>query len=540
MRRFLSRLSVGIRGVPPERAFLFRLFATLVGTLLLVGTALLASESAYTHQPLITNQLETQNRFLLWTFVAGLALAIPVHYLLGGRRLATKYAGMQEQVTHDDLTGLPNQRAFLESLGHEVSRTKRFGGVFTLALVDIDDFTFVTDSLGHQHADDLLIDLAYALRAGRSVDRAFRIGGDEFAVLMAHTNLAGAILAIERLKAAALHSLGGPTISAGLVEFDPLSTDSDSTTDAAALRERAELALSEAKRRGRNTVVSFQEIADSAPARTSAATITGVRHLLATRQMGAAFQPIWNLDTHRVLGYEGLARPAAEYGLAGPEAAFSGAARLGRTDELDALCREAVFAGVSQFPDDALLFLNLSPEVLDHGAQAGERLQQEVEAAGLRPDRVVIELTERASERLKPVLAPVQALRELGFRLALDDVGAGAGVPSGDSGLALLGAFRPDYVKVDRSVVCSARSGGTGRGVLAAIVSYAAGSGAVVIAEGIETEEILHHLQGAARTINRRARIVGGQGYLLGRPAVRPWHSDPGDPDLVWPLPSLV
>jgi len=129
------------------------------------------------------------------------------------------------------------------------------------------------------------------------------------------------------------------------------------------------------------------------------------------------------------------------------------------------------------------------------------------------------------------VFTPIQLLRDAGFHLALDDMG------SGDTGLALLGRLRPEYVKVDRSVVCSARDGGPGRAVLAAIVAYAAESGAVVIAEGIETEEILHHLVRSAKTISRRARFIGGQGYLLGRPAAQPWRRDA---DLAWPLPSLV
>ncbi len=108
---------------------------------------------------------------------------------------------------------------------------------------------------------------------------------------------------------------------------------------------------------------------------------------------------------------------------------------------------------------------------------------------------------------------------------------------SGDAGLGILGRLRPEYVKVDRSVVCGARDGGSGRAVLAAIVAYAAESGAIVIAEGIETEEILHHLVRAAKTISRRARFVGGQGFLLGHPSADPWRLEPAP---AWPLASLV
>ncbi|RYV51675.1 bifunctional diguanylate cyclase/phosphodiesterase [Pengzhenrongella frigida] len=530
MRRSPGRFGPLVRRLPPRRRFLIALFVAVVGVVLLVGAVLLAIGYLTRRDVLFRGQSDPYPQILAWGLLVSVALAVPLRYLLGGRSLADGYADAQDQATLDGLTGLRNHWAFREMLRHEIARTQRFGGSFTLALIDVDDFKFVNDSLGHQRGDEILVALSQALSSGRSVDRAFRVGGDEFALVMTHTGLDGAVHAIDRLKRVALEQMGGTTISVGLAEFDPISIDTDARTDSTVLRDRADRALYEAKRRGRNEVITFREIAESAPMRTSAATIIAVRRLLATRRMGAAFQPIWNLDTHRVFGYEGLARPAVEYRLGSPEDAFSGAARLGRVDELDALCRSAVLSHVQDFPCDALLFLNLAPEVLEHGVDAGVRLQQEVEAAGLRPSRVVLELTEYASERMGLVFAPVQMLRDLGFRLALDDVG------SADVGLGLLGRIRPDYVKVDRAVVCSARDGGSGRAVLAAIVAYAAESGAIVIAEGIETEEILNHLVSAARTISRRARFVGGQGYLLGRPEADPW----GDPERTWPLASMV
>ena len=267
---------------------------------------------------------------------------------------------------------------------------------------------------------------------------------------------------------------------------------------------------------------------ESAPRRAGSATIAAVRRLLTGRRMGAAFQPIWNLDNRRMFGVEGLARPGREYGLAGPTEAFTGAARLGRVDELDALCRESVLARAGDLPDDVLLFLNVAPEVFDDGGSSGRQIQHEVEAAGLAPGRVVIELTEQASVR--PELAPLDQLRELGFHLALDEVGAG------DAGLGILGRVRPEFVKVDRGVVSSAREGGPGRAVLAAIVAYAAEAGEIVIAEGIETQDTLH-VVGAARTVSKRVRFVGGQGYLLGRPDDPPWRSLRG---MSWPFPGMV
>ena len=473
-------------------------------------------------QPVVLNeQLSALKQASFKAMMFGALFALPLLYLLGGRSLARRFGAAADQATLDGLTGLNNHRAFQEALQREVDRAQRYNETFALALLDVDDFKFVNDTLGHRRGDEALVHLAAALRTGRSVDLAFRVGGDEFAVIMPRLGLGEAKSAVERLRQAALRRMGGTTVSVGIAEFDPTERDD------AGVRDRADLALYEAKRGGRNQVVEYSQIVGSMPVRASAATLTAVRNLLKERRMGAAFQPIWNLDTHKVLGYEGLARPADDYGFTGPADAFAGAARLGRIDELDALCRDTILARVGDLPDDVLLFLNVSPDVLNHGGEICQRLRREVEAAGLEPGRVVIELTERASERMDLVIAQIDELRDLGFLLALDDVGAG------DTGLGLLAKVRPHYVKIDRTIVVTAEHIGPGRAVLAAILAYAAESGAIVIAEGIETEKMLTMVR-TSDTSKRRAHIVGGQGFLLGRPNSEPlWRHTP---EVAWPL----
>ena len=500
-----------------------RLLAAQVAVLVAVVSEVFAVQSRYLRRSLSANELAGLRESSLWALAVGVGFAVPALYLAGGRASTGRLGAAENQVARDSLTGLRNHASFQESLRHEVARARRFREAFTLVLVDVDDFGFVNDSLGRRKGDEILVGLTAALRAGRTVDHLFRVGGDEFAVIMPHTSLDDALRAVARLRERAERHLHGTTVSVGLAGFDPASVDTDKDTDATVLRGRADVALAEAKRRGRNEVATFAEIVQSAPLRTSAATITAVRRLLTGRRMGAAFQPIWNLDTHRVIGYEGLARPWVEYGLAGPRDAFSGAARLGRVGELDALCRASVLAGAGDLPDDVLLFLNVAPEVFDADGTAGRQIAQEVQAAGLPVGHVVIELSQ-ARDLLD--VEPVRELRDLGFHLALDDVD--------DAGL--LGELRPDYVKVDRDVVCSAREGGSGRAVLAAVVAYAAKSGAVVIAQGIETEELLAHLARAARTVSKRARFVCGQGYLLGRPDPGPWRNPTAT---TWPLRTL-
>ena len=217
-----------------------------------------------------------------------------------------------------------------------------------------------------------------------------------------------------------------------------------------------------------------------------------------------AFQPIWDLHAGRVLAYEALTRPATHYGFAGPQEVFDTAERLGRAHDLDAICRRAILARAADLPPDALLFLNVSPQTLEHGSLAGDTLVAAVAAAGLMPERVVLEITERSLARLPAVVREARRLRGLGFRLALDDVGAG------NAGLQMLSQVPVDFIKVDRGVVAQALADPTADGVLAAVVAFAGKTGSRVVAEGIETTAMLAHVGGAG--------VACAQGYLLGRP----------------------
>ncbi len=144
--------------------------------------------------------------------------------------------------------------------------------------------------------------------------------------------------------------------------------------------------------------------------------------------------------------------------------------------------------------------------------------------ADLKPERVVIEITERFGGRVASVVKSLHRLRAHGFKIAVDDVG------TGNSGLATLRQVHVEYVKLDRSIVAAASTDPAARAVLMAIATYARETGAFVIAEGIEDRETLDFLQAIDDTTLRGEFIIqGGQGYGLGRPAIditpqRPSH----------------
>lgn len=401
----------------------------------------------------------------------------------------------------DYLTGLGNHRAYQEDLSRSIAEAAASGTVVTIALIDVDELKVLNDRNGHVHGDRLLSSLAQVLRAADLTSVPYRLGGDEFALAFAGMSSDVAKVRMEEVRRVVEARMNGTTVSIGI------STTSADEPDLLVVREQADAALYEAKRRGRNTVVTFEEIRDEHPVFLPAR-VEEVRRLIADGTIGVAFQPIWSIDHRTVIGYEALSRPGGSDPI-NPQDAFDIAERIGKAHDLDRVCRNAILARASALPSDALLFLNVSPQTLDHGELPGSTLVHAVEAAGLTPERVVLEITERSIARLDVVVREAARLRSLGFMLALDDAG------SGNSGLEMLSKLHVDFVKIDRDVIVRALAGAGGRGVLAGIIAIAHEMHAQIIAEGIEDQAMLELIRGATRSSPVDCAV---QGYYLGRP----------------------
>jgi EAL domain-containing protein (putative c-di-GMP-specific phosphodiesterase class I) len=224
-------------------------------------------------------------------------------------------------------------------------------------------------------------------------------------------------------------------------------------------------------------------------------------------QVRSLYQPIVDLDTGAPVGYEALARGPQGTPMESPLALFGAAHEQGLVAELDRACRDAAIEGAlaAELAPPLALFVNVEPAAvlgddapLSHGA--------DLLAGRLR---VVVELTERAlTDRPAEVLAAVAWLRERGCGIALDDVGVD------ERSLALMPFLAPDVIKLDMSLIQARGATPVAARALNAVAAEAERSGAILLAEGIETEE---HLA--------RARAVGatlGQGWLFGRPAPLP------------------
>ena len=228
-----------------------------------------------------------------------------------------------------------------------------------------------------------------------------------------------------------------------------------------------------------------------------------ISEVLAAAAVTAVFQPIVDLDTGAVVAYEALAR-GPEGPLQRPDVLFAAARSAGLLAELDDLCRRAAFTGAVEqgLLAPLTLFVNVEPEVLDT-APLDELLAIAEAAPGEL--RVVLEITERAlATRPADLLRTVERVRALGWSVALDDVGAET------LSLAFMPLLRPDVVKLDLRLVQD-RPGQAVAEIMNAVNDHAEKTGALVLAEGIETQA---HLV-MARALGARL----GQGWMFGRPA---------------------
>jgi diguanylate cyclase (GGDEF)-like protein len=230
-----------------------------------------------------------------------------------------------------------------------------------------------------------------------------------------------------------------------------------------------------------------------------------IRH----RRLQSLFQPILDLDTGQVHGYEGLIRGPSDSVLHSPLALLRTAEQAGLRAEAEILCVDVIVGDFARQKLDGLLFINLSPSLLDNRVDLLDELLSILKAGRLPPDRVVIELTEdSAPSESASLVDNLAAYRAQGLRFALDDLGEGY------SSLRRWSELRPHYVKIDKHFISGINQDPIKLQFVRSLQQIAINSGARLIAEGVETR--------AELTLMRELGIGFGQGYFIGRPAASP------------------
>lgn len=403
---------------------------------------------------------------------------------------------LREQASTDSLTGLLNHRACHERLSEEIVRAAALRRPLSVVVIDLDHFKTVNDAYGHAEGDKVLVTAAAKLRSAvREDDLVARLGGEQFALILPGVDGVRAAEAAERARAAIAGvgvGQGSLSCSGGVASYP------EDARDAARLLELADGALYWAKRSGRDQSRRYDSrLAGQLSGDGQRAEIEAL--LSREGAIVPVFQPVLELATGRVAGYEALAR-MPEGPFRPPDQWFHQAHRAGLGPALEAAALEAALRAHGR-PERTFLSLNVSP---------GALLSPEVRAA--LPDDLsglVIELTEHelfaAGDALDHEL---ELLRARGARMALDDAG------NGYAGLQQMIRIAPDILKLDRSLVDGVHGDPHRFALLEALISFSSTTRAAVCAEGVETLEDL--------AVLAALDVTYAQGWALARPDA-PW-----------------
>jgi diguanylate cyclase (GGDEF)-like protein/PAS domain S-box-containing protein len=414
------------------------------------------------------------------------------------------------QAHHDALTGLPNRFLALDRLNQAIGNSNREQRRVSVVFVDLDNFKRINDSLGHAVGDGVLVEVARRL-AGvlRTGDTVARLGGDEFLVVLPSLARVGDV---EQVIEKMFGSLREPievdghrlhmSASAGIA----MHPDDGVTADD--LLRSADAAMYEAKREGKRNWRFFSPALQAEAARRLTIE-NAMRDALAAGEFSCVYQPLLRLADGMPVGVEVLVRwHSATLGMVPPDEFIPVAEDTGLITEIGALVLRQGCLDMPQLlaavPTPMRLCVNVSavqlaqPEFL---AMVDEALA----AAGLRPQQLEIELTERVLvDSRSQTEEMLQALRTRGIGIAIDDFGTGY------SALSYLNRFPVTTLKIDRSFIRDIEGDPRDAALVQAIVAIARSLSVQVIAEGVETPAQLAFLRSIGCEL--------GQGYLFARP----------------------
>ena len=430
-----------------------------------------------------------------------------IAYDISEQKRADEY--IRHIALHDALTGLPNRMLLDDRVTVAIEQQRRNGTPFALAMMDIDRFKHINDSMGHHTGDKVLKEFVARVQTClRLTDTIARMGGDEFVLLLADTDEEGAEQVAKRIKKAL-----SPPVDIGLQEIHisssiGISLCPDDGRDINELLRCADVAMYWVKEHGRNGHKLFAREMDLGTSERLNLE-RDLHHALEHGEFELFYQPKVDLKSRTIIGVEALLRLrkpdgqfvcpgnfiplAEETGLIVPigqwalETACQDAVLLHK--KLGASLTMAVNISPRQFVNDQLL--HQIEDALSHAALSAEYLELEITEGVLMDDRNGVETT-------------LIALRQLGIRISIDDFGTGY------SSLSYLKRYPISQLKIDQSFVHDVSSDPDDAALIKAIIAMGHSLKIPVIAEGIETAEQLEFLT--------HQNCDQGQGFLIGRP----------------------
>ncbi|WP_342721107.1 EAL domain-containing protein [Acidovorax sp. FHTAMBA] len=429
------------------------------------------------------------------------------------RKLAE--AEIQRLAFYDELTGLPNRRLLMDRLERAASACAREGSHGALLFLDLDNFKDINDTMGHEWGDRLLVQVGMRIGASvRATDTVARLGGDEFVVVLQGLNaeLQAAGAEAEAVALKMLTALNQPyTVQNSEVHSTPsigIALFRDVQLPVQELLQRADLAMYQAKAKGRNTLCFFDPAMQAAVTARSA--LEGdMRQGLLRSEFLLHYQPVVD-EAGQVLGAEALVRwHHPQRGMVSPGDFIPLAEQTGLILPLGRQVLTLACQQLAQWaaaPATAMwsLAVNVSAQEFRQPDFADGVLSV-LRAAGADPARLKLELTESLLlHDVEDSILKMQALRTQGVGFSLDDFGTGY------SSLSYLKRLPLDQLKIDQSFVRDVLTDPNDATIACTIITLARSLGLDVVAEGVETE--------GQRAFLLRNGCRQFQGYLFGRP----------------------
>lgn len=439
-----------------------------------------------------------------------------VIHIRGTARDITEQKAYEQQLTyqaeHDSLTGLYNRHYFQEELERLVARVARSGASAALLYIDLDQFKYINDTLGHAAGDRLLLEATYLLREHvREGDLLARFGGDEFTLLFYNIDAEDAEISAQKIRKLfedyAYYDSGNSfnvTCSIGVALIDNNSHSADESLA------QADLACNLAKTRGRNRVYVYNpEDRDKLGMAEDMGWAARVREVLDNDRFQMVYQPIVGVEDGKLHSYEVLLRMPFDDGqIILPGGFMPAAERFGLIHAID---RWMVAKAIRTLAEErrlgrAIRFaVNLSGRAFEDESLL-PLIRAAISESGLDPSSLTFEITETAAiANLNAATRFITSLREIGCRFALDDFG------SGFCSFTYLKHLPVDTLKIDGSFVQGLANAPVDQAMVLSMNQVAHALGKKTIAESVENEETLILL--------REFGVDYAQGHFIGRPA---------------------
>jgi diguanylate cyclase (GGDEF)-like protein/PAS domain S-box-containing protein len=431
-------------------------------------------------------------------------------------QLLEKQQHLNHLAHHDQLTGLPNRLFLAAHLPGAIEEAKRTNSMLAVLFLDLDRFKHINDSRGHETGDKLLKAVAQRIRTTtRTGDIVVRMGGDEFIVVLKTVSTAdqineAATRITEALSAPVLID-GRPLVTTASIGVSLFPRDGSTMGE---LLRQSDTAMYQAKDRGRNNFQLFSPVMER-KLKERISIESSLRAALQARQLDVHYQPIVDIESHRVVALEALLRwrhPA--HGFLPPERFVEVAEETGLIVPIGEFVLERALEDAARWRSAGAVIVPIAVNVSAVQLQRSDLAATIERLSGkhaVSPNMLQLELTESAlferhnNRNGESSRDAIVRLRELGARIAIDDFGTGY------SSLSYLKQWRVDYLKIDRSFVRDLVTDMSDLAIVEAIIAMAKHLNIEVVAEGIEGWQQLDKL--------RQLGCSYAQGFLLARPA---------------------